>query len=94
MKFMRKYNTIIIFILLLIIGIFLILYSDTFGAFMGYKAYLKAMIKVKDTPGVTLMPNSDWFTLKFEILGVIFAIFGGMGLIIESIIFKYKKLQL
>lgn len=91
MNFWKRYNTRIAFILLLIIGIILILCSDTFGNSMGYKAYLKELSKIKNTPGVTIMPNSDWYTIKFEIFGVIFAIYGGIGLIIESIILKYKK---
>lgn len=88
---MKKYNTITIFTLLLIIGIFLILYSDTVSTFVGYKLYLKALSKIKDSTNASIMLNYDFLTIKFEILGVIFALYGGIGLIVESLILKYRK---
>lgn len=92
MTFFKKENTKMIFILLIIIGVVLILFNNTFGVFVADKVYFKAMSEVENTPGVIMTPNYDLFTMKFEIFGAIFAIWGGVGLIIEGIILKYKKM--
>ena len=90
MESLKKYKTIIFFILLLIIGIILILFSNTFSALIGYKSYIKELIKIKNTPGVNVIPNYDTLNIKFEIFGILFALYGSIGLIIEGIISKHK----
>ncbi|MCB2291314.1 hypothetical protein LGK97_16425 [Clostridium sp. CS001] len=91
MTFFKKENTKMIFIMLIIIGVVLILFNNTIGIFIADKIYFNAMSGVENTPGVIMTPNYDLFTIKIVVFGAIFAIWGGVGLIIEGIILKYKN---